>query len=66
VVAGEWFDSSEEAHGYTERRGEFTPVEDPAGAEGTDVTGISNLGVVTGFYIDSSGNLNGFELTPAR
>jgi probable HAF family extracellular repeat protein len=44
----------------------FTPVEDPAGAEGTDVTGISNLGVVVGFYIDSSGNSHGFELSPAR
>jgi hypothetical protein len=44
----------------------FTPVEDPAGAEGTDLTGISNLGVVVGFYLDSSGDIHGFELSPDR
>ena len=44
----------------------FTPVEDPAGTEGTDLTGVSNLGVVVGFYIDSSGNTHGFELSPTR
>ena len=66
LVVGEYFDASEVVHGFTELRGVFTPVEDPAGAEGTDLTGISNLGVVVGFYIDSSGNTHGFELTPAH
>ncbi len=53
-------------HGFIERRGVFTPVEDPAGAEGTDITGISNLGVIVGFYTDSNAINHGFELTPAR
>lgn len=66
MVAGEYFDASGVVHGFTELRGVFTPVEDPAGTEGTDLTGISNLGVVVGFYIDSSGNSHGFELSPAR
>jgi hypothetical protein len=66
VVAGEYFDASEVVHGFTELHGMFTPVEDPAGAEGTDLTGISNLGVVVGFYLDSSGDIHGFELSPAR
>jgi hypothetical protein len=29
------------------------------------VTGINNLGVIVGFYVDSSGGLHGFELSPA-
>jgi hypothetical protein len=66
VVAGEYLDASGVVHGFTELRGVFAPVEDPAGTEGTDLTGISNLGVVVGFYLDSSGNSHGFELNPAR
>jgi probable HAF family extracellular repeat protein len=44
----------------------FTPVEDPAGTAGSNVTGISNRGVIVGFYVDSNGNSHGFELSPAR
>jgi len=44
----------------------FTPVEDPAGPEGTGPSGISNLGVIVGSYIDSSGIIHGFERSPAR
>lgn len=44
----------------------FTPVEDPAGTEGTRPTGISNLGAVVGFYTDNSGTIHGFERIPAR
>ncbi len=62
VVAGEYFDANGVVHGFVELRGVFIPVEDPAGTEGTDLTGISNLGVVVGFYIDSSGVTHGFEL----
>jgi hypothetical protein len=65
VVAGEYFDASGVVHGFTEQHGVFTPVQDPAGTEGTDLTGISNLGVVVGFYLDSTGT-HGFELNPAR
>jgi hypothetical protein len=42
----------------------FTAVEDPAGTAGTNVAGINNLGVIVGFYVDSSGNFHGFELSP--
>ena len=31
-------------------------------AEGTNPEGISNCGVIVGFYTDSSGNNHGFEL----
>lgn len=44
----------------------FTSVEDPAGTEGTRPTGISNLGVIVGFFTDSSGTVHGFERRPAR
>jgi hypothetical protein len=63
VVAGEYFDASAVVHGFAEQHGVFTPVEDPAGTEGTDLTGISNLGVVVGFYLDGT---HGFELSPTR
>ena len=66
MVVGEYLDASEDFHGFTEARGVFTPVEDPLGTAGTNVAGISNLGVIVGFYVDSSGNLHGFELPPAR
>jgi hypothetical protein len=44
----------------------FTPVEDPAGTNGTNPGGISNAGLVVGYYVDSSITLHGFELSPAR
>jgi hypothetical protein len=66
VVVGEYVDASEEFHGFVEVRGAFTPVEDPAGTAGTNVAGISNLGVIVGFYVDSNGNFHGFELSPAK
>ena len=59
-------DASGDFHGFAEVRGVFTPVEDPAGTAGTNVAGISNLGVIVGFYVDSSGNFHGFELSPAH
>jgi hypothetical protein len=30
------------------------------------MAGISNMGVIVGFYVDSSGNFHGFELNPAH
>ena len=66
VIVGKYFDASGVIHGFVDRRGGFTPVEDPAGTGGTNVGGISNLGVIVGFYFDSSGNIHGFELSPAR
>jgi hypothetical protein len=58
-------DANDEFHGFTELHGVFTPVEDPAGTAGTNVAAINNLGVIVGFYVDSSGDLHGFELSPA-
>ena len=46
--------------------GESLPVEDPAGPGGTNAGGISNRGVIVGFYFDSSGSIHGFELSPPR
>ena len=37
-----------------------------AGADGTSPQGISNTGTVVGLYFDASGNIHGFERTPAR
>ncbi len=65
VVVGEWIDANGLFHGFTEVRGVFTPIEDPAGAEGTDLAGISNRGVIVGFYTDSNAVNHGFELTSA-
>jgi hypothetical protein len=59
-------DASGDFHGFTEVRGVFNPVEDPAGTAGTNVAGINNLGLIVGFYVDSSGNFHGFELSPAQ
>jgi hypothetical protein len=66
VVVGEWVDANGLFHGFTERRGVFTTVEDPAGAEGTNLAGISNRGEIVGFYTDSNAVNHGFELSPAR
>jgi uncharacterized membrane protein len=66
TVVGDYVDASGDLHGFSDTRGAFTPVEDPAGTAGTNVAGINNLGVIVGFYVDSSGNLHGFELAPPR
>ena len=66
MVVGEYVDTAGDFHGFTEVRGVFTPVQDPAGTAGTNVAGISNRGVIVGFYVDSSGNFHGFELSPAH
>jgi hypothetical protein len=63
VVVGNYFDASGVVHGFAERGGVFTPVEDPAGPGGTNVGGISNRGAIVGFYFDSSGGIHGFELS---
>ena len=34
--------------------------------QGTNLAGISNNGVIVGFYTDSNAINHGFELTPAR
>ena len=34
--------------------------------QGTNLAGISNNGVIVGFYTDSTAINHGFELTPAR
>ncbi|HEY1620657.1 MAG TPA: hypothetical protein VGG25_23740, partial [Streptosporangiaceae bacterium] len=66
IVVGEWADASGLFHGFTERHGVFTPVKDPAGAEGTNVEGISNNGIIAGFYTDAGAVNHGFELTRTR
>jgi len=52
-------------HGFIDRHGKFTTIDDPAGAQGTAPEGLSNAGIVAGFYTDASGNNHGFTFTPA-
>jgi hypothetical protein len=66
VIAGTYTGAHGVFHGFTDRRGVFTPVNDPAGAKGTAPEGISNTGVIAGFYTDSHGTNHGFTFTPAR
>jgi hypothetical protein len=58
------------AHGFIDRRGVFTTVNDPlagtAAGQGTVASSINNRGTIVGFYFDSHGTTHGFELNNAR
>jgi uncharacterized membrane protein len=53
---------------YNSAIGHFRTVDDPDGVNGglstTTVNGINNLGQVVGFYVDKTGNTDGFIGTP--
>ena len=64
MIAGFTVDSSGVQHGFIERGGRFTAVNDPhagtASGQGTSVGSINDAGVVVGNYFDASGVVHGF------
>jgi hypothetical protein len=70
VVAGGYTDTHGVSHGFIDRRGVFTTVNDPhagtAPGQGTVASSINNRGTIVGFYFDSHGTTHGFELNNAR
>jgi probable HAF family extracellular repeat protein len=67
TIVGYSTDSNQVMHGFILKNGQVTTLNDPnagttsfEGLAGTQLTGISNNGEITGFYIDASGNANGF------
>src|SRR5215467_2387514 len=64
VVAGGYTDAHGVSHGFIDRRGVFTTVNDPhagtAPGPGTAVHAINDHGVLGGFYVDAHGVSHGF------
>ena len=64
VVAGFYVDSSGVQHGFVDRDGRFTAINDPnagtASGQGTNLGYINDFGDVTGSYTDSNGNTVAF------
>ena len=64
VVAGRYTDTQGVSHGFIDRNGVFTTVNDPhagtAPGQGTTVNGLNNRGVLDGTYIDGTGVNHGF------
>ena len=54
------------AHGFIDRRGAFTTLNDPlagtAPGQGTVAFALNNRGIIVGIYADSHGTTHGFEL----
>ena len=70
VVVGFYFTSNGTEHGFIDRHGVFTTVNDPhagtASGQGTVAFAINNRGIIVGIYADSHGTTHGFELNNAR
>lgn len=71
IAVGYYGDSTTSQHGflYNLSTGAYTFLDDPSegfdnGVEVTQITGINNLGQITGFYSDSSGVFHGFVADP--
>jgi hypothetical protein len=64
VVSGFYFDSSGNEHGFVDRDGRFTAINDPnagtAAGQGTSVGYINDFGEVTGSYTESNGDTVAF------
>jgi hypothetical protein len=69
VIDGAYSDASGVLHGFIDRRGVFTTLNDPhagtAPGQGTAAEALSNTGVIVGIYIGSHGKVHGFTFTPA-
>ena len=60
VVTGYYYiDNAGDFSGFLWQNGEFTTLNFP-GAVSTGITSINDQGDLTGYYVDSNGNLNGF------
>jgi hypothetical protein len=71
IAVGYYGDSTTSQHGflYNTQTGAYTFLDDPAeqfsgGVEITQITGINNLGEITGFYSDANGVFHGFVAAP--
>lgn len=71
IAAGYYGDSTTSQHGflYNTHTGMYTFLDDPAeafssGVEVTQITGINNMGDLTGFYSDANGVFHGFLAVP--
>src|SRR6516165_10389600 len=64
VVVGSYTDTPGVSHGFIDRHGVFTTVNDPqagtASGQGTTVIAINEVGVLGGVYIDANGVNHGF------
>jgi hypothetical protein len=72
LAVGYFGDSTTSQHGffYNTSTGTYTFLDDPAasfhnGVEITQITGINNLGDISGFYTDANGTFHSFFATPA-
>jgi hypothetical protein len=71
IAVGYYGDSTTSQHGflYNTNTAQYTFLDDPAeqfsnGVEVTQITGINNLGEITGFYSDANGVFHGFVASP--
>ena len=59
--------SSATMHGFTwTPGGGFASVDDPQGQGTTTINGVNDAGDLVGFYVDATGNTDGFLATPVR
>ncbi len=72
LAVGYYGDSTTSQHGFLLNltTGNYTFLDDPAeafnnGVEITQITGINNLGEISGFYSDANGAFHGFVACPA-
>ncbi len=64
-LVGNYYDSNGIGHGFLERNGDFTTIDDPAAMGslgGTDPLSINEHGVIAGFYLDNANVGHGFVL----
>lgn len=71
IAVGYYGDSTTSQHGflYDTHTGQYAFLDDPSeqfnnGVEVTQITGITNLGEITGFYSDANGVFHGFVASP--
>jgi hypothetical protein len=71
LSVGYYGDSTLSQHGYfyNTSTGHYTFLDDPSegffnGVEVTQITGINNLGEISGFYSDANGVFHGFVAVP--
>jgi len=66
VIVGAYIDAQGVSHGFIDRRGAFTTLNDPlagtAPGQGTVAFALNNRGIIVGIYADSHGTTHGFKL----